>query len=291
MPTENHKKTDPEFLRRNAISVFFTLAFLISWGGVLAITLPTGIPGSGEALDRLYALVFLPMLAGPFLSALILSLLLDGPAGLKRLLLGFTVWRAKPLEYAAVFFMIPACALTVLSLFSAVEPAYTPAFLSTEGGIVMIASGLAIGITAGVIEETGWTGFVTARRQKDQTGLGFAVGLGIIHGFWHLLITIWYAGDEYGFVLIPYFLTAWILAIIVMRILVVWIFVRTGSTLLAAAAHTSHSGWFFVFWPPTTSPVQDVIWTAAFGTLGLVVILAIVYFAPLGDQKDSTEHQ
>ena len=37
------------FVARHPATTFFTLAFLISWGGVLAITLPTGIPGEGEA--------------------------------------------------------------------------------------------------------------------------------------------------------------------------------------------------------------------------------------------------
>jgi membrane protease YdiL (CAAX protease family) len=272
-------------LGRHPVAAFLALAFLISWGGVLAITLPTGIPGSGEALDRLYGSVFLPMLAGPLLSALIVSAFLGGWAGLKRLLRGFTIWRAKPVEYAASFLLIPACALAVLLTLSAVTPAFTPGFLGPNSGFALIALTLAGGLVVGLIEETGWTGFAVSRLLRGHTVLVVAVGLGLIHGFWHLPVTLWAEGAEFGLVFIPYFLAAWVLAIIVMRILIVWVFARTGSTLLAAVAHASHTGWLFVVWPPATTPVQDVIWTAAFGALGLAAVLSVVSLAPPGDQR------
>jgi hypothetical protein len=67
--------------------------------------------------------------------------------------------------------------------------------------------------------------------------------------------------------------------------LTVWVFARTGSTLLAAVTHASHSSWLFALWLLATTPVQDVIWTAAFATLGLVAALAILLIAPASNLK------
>jgi membrane protease YdiL (CAAX protease family) len=262
------------------VIAFFVLAFAISWGGVLAITLPTGIPGHGDNLDRLYGLVFLPMLAGPFLSAIILSYPLGGRAALLRLFQGLTIWRAKPIEYAAIVLLIPTSSFVVLFLLSLVSPAYTPGFLTAETRFGMIALFLMGGLLVGLIEETGWTGFGISRLLSGRSVLALGVGFGIIHGFWHLLVTVWAEGAETGLLLIPQFMTLWVLAIIVMRILIVWVYARTQSTLLAAVAHASHSGWLFAVWPPATTPVQDVIWTGAFGALGLAAVLALVHFAP-----------
>ena len=130
----------------------------------------------------------------------------------------------------------------------------------------------------GIIEETGWTGFTTPHLLSSRGIMPVAVSLGLIHGFWHLLSNTWAEGAEFGLVFIPYFLTAWILAIVVLRILAVWIFARTRSTLLAAVTHASHTGGLLAIWPPATSPVQDLTWTAAFGALGLIVVLTITSF-------------
>ena len=69
------------YARQHPVSSFFALAFLISWGGVFAITLPSGIPSQGDTVDRLYGLVVLPMLVAPLISALVISILLEGRAG------------------------------------------------------------------------------------------------------------------------------------------------------------------------------------------------------------------
>ncbi len=278
MTNDRGEKTVSSPLVRHPVMAFFAIAFAISWGGILAICLPTGIPGTGEALDSLLGPVGAAMLAGPFLSALIMSTVLDGRAGLARLSRGFTVWRARPIEWAAAILLIPACALAVLLPLSAVSPDYMPGFLGPQGGITLIALSLAGGFAVAVIEETGWTGLATPRLLEGSGMMPAAVGLGIIHGFWHFLSNVWMEGAEFGLVFVPYFLTAWILAVVVMRILAVWIYARTRSTLLAAVTHASHTGGLLAIWPTATSPVQDLIWTAAFGTLGLIAVLTIASF-------------
>lgn len=277
------------FLERHPISAFFALAFLISWGPILAICLPTGIPGQGTALETLLVPVYLAMLAGPFLSALIMSTVLGGRPALVRLFRGFTVWRAKPVEYAAAFLLIPMCALTALLALSLVSPDFRPGFLVMERGLstimLGITTGLASGFAVALIEETGWTGFATPRLLSTNSVMAVGIGFGLIHGVWHFLVTVWSAGAEYGVLITPFLFTLWLLALVVMRILIVWIYARTGSTLLAAVTHASHTGWLIAIWPRGTSPAQDVIWTAAFATLGLVAALTVLLLVPAGQRK------
>ena len=148
----------------------------------------------------------------------------------------------------------------------------------------MVVLSLALGLFVGTIEETGWTGFATPRLLRRGTPIAAAVGLGVIHGTWHFESNVWMEGAEFGLVFIPYFPAAWILAIVVMRLLIVWVFARTQSTLLAAIAHASHTGGLLAIWPPATSPVQDLIWTAAFATVGFAAVLTLIKRAPASNQ-------
>jgi membrane protease YdiL (CAAX protease family) len=260
-------------LPRYPVLTFFVLAFAISWGGILIVTLPTGIPGRGAALDGLLVPVILAMLAGPFVGSIVLSAAIGGRAGLAGLFAGFTLWRFGWANLALATLPIPAAALAVLLPLSLLSPAYTPGFLGDGGGLAMIGLSLAGGLIVALIEETGWTGFATPRLLARH-GVMVAAGiLGVVHGVWHFMSNVWMEGAEFGMLFLPYFLTAWILAIVNMRILAVRLYRKTGgSTLIGAIVHASHTGGMLAIWPRATAPVQDLAWTAAFAGLGALVL-------------------
>jgi len=275
----------PSFFARHPVAVFLTLSFAISWGGVLAVTLPDGITGDPETIDKLFVPVFLAMLSGPVLSALILTAVLDGWSGFLELFRGFMRWRAKPLEYAATCLLIPACALATLLPLAAMSPDFTPGVLSSNGGLDLIVLGLVSGFAAGMIEEACWTGFAIRRLLAGRTIIAVGISFGLIHGVWHLPVTIWNGGAAYGYYFIPYFLTTWILALITLRILIVWIYARTRSTLLSAVAHASHTGSLFILWPTEAIPAQQLLWTSLFAALGLMAVLIIVFLSSKGNSS------
>lgn len=281
--------TKNNILTRHPVMVFFVLAFVISWGGVLAIVLPTGLPGSAENLDRLYGGVFVLMLVAPFVSAIIVSAILSGGAGIRQLWSGIAIWRAKPIEYAAIFLLIPCCALFVLLSLSAISADYTPNFLSADSGFKTVFLFLIFGFVIGLIEETGWTGFALSRLWQGRAIVPLGIGFGFIHGIWHFLVAYWFEGADFGVLIIPFLIFLWVVAVVTLRILIVWVYSRTQSTLLAAIAHASHTGWLFALWPQATTPRQDVIWTTAFAALGLVAVLALVHFTSLKrlDQRNT----
>lgn len=286
MPLVERSNTATTFLKRHPVAIFFFLTFLISWGGVFAVVGPSGLPGTAEEIDRLYGDVVVPMLFAPLLAAIVVSAYLSGWAGVKRLLQGIVIWRAKPIEYAALFLLIPVCALTVLMAFSTVSTDYTPKFLDPENGLQTVFLFLALGFVIGLIEETGWTGFAISRLWRGGAILPLGIGFGVIHGIWHFLVAYWLEGADFGILIIPFLISLWLVALVTMRILIVWVFSRTGSTLLAAMAHASHTGWLYALWPQATTPQQDVIWTTAFAALGLVAVFTLVHFTSPDDRRN-----
>lgn len=96
-------------------------------------------------------LMFLAMLAGPSLAAIILTVIVDGLAGLRALLSRMGRWRANVRWYGVAFCTIPLLLLVLLfPLTLLVSSVYAPG--------VQIA-GFAIGLAAGFFEELGWISF------------------------------------------------------------------------------------------------------------------------------------
>ena len=267
----------PGGLARYPVLTFFVLAFAISWGGILIVAAP-GIPGRGAALDDLLVPVFLSMLAGPFVEEHRPVLRqFGGRAGLAALFHGFTIWRFGWANLALATLPIPAAALAVLLPLSLLSPAYTPGFLDDGGGLAMVGLSLAGGLMVALIEETGWTGFATPRLLARHGVMAAAVLLGVVHGVWHFMSNVWMEGAEFALVFLPYFLTAWVLAIVNMRVLAVRLYRKTGSsTLIGVIVHASHTGGLLAIWPTATTPEQDLVWTAGFAVVGAVAINATI---------------
>jgi len=275
-------------IRRHPVLAYFVLAYLIAWGGILLVALPVGgLSASPEALAPLAGPVFIAMALGPSLASVILTALLDGRAGLRALFGGVRRWRIGIRYYAAALFVVPAVALLVLFAFSAFSPVYTPAFLA-GGGVPLLLTGVVFGLVAGGFEELGWTGFAAPRLLSGHTVVGAALLIGVPHGIWHLLAGYyWGEGASYGLLFIPYFIMAWIVALVALRLLIVWLYRRTGSTLIAMLAHAGNTGGLLMLWPTGTSPFEQTLWTAVFAVALLGVVAALVWVRGAGNRFTS----
>lgn len=82
-------------VRTRPVLAYFVLTFLISWGGALLVVAvgPGRIPLTPEEFRPYFPYAFLASNAGPVASGLLLTVLLDGRAGLHKL-------RARLLEWA-----------------------------------------------------------------------------------------------------------------------------------------------------------------------------------------------
>jgi membrane protease YdiL (CAAX protease family) len=280
-----HQGGNLSAMRRRPVLVYFILAYLIAWGGVLLLVLPVGLSATPEDLAALFGPVFLAMALGPSLASVILTAILDGRAGLKALFGGLLHWRAGPRDYLPALLLVPATALLVLIAFASFSPVYTPALFGPGGGLPLLATGIVIGLAAGAFEELGWTGFAARRLLVERSVVATALLIGIPHGVWHLLVGYyWGEGASYGLLFVPYFIMAWIVALVALRLLIVWLFRHTESTLIAVLAHASYSGGLVMLWPTGTSPAEQTLWTAVFAMMLLGVVAALVWVRGTGDR-------
>lgn len=254
------------WLRRHELLGYFTLAYGISWGGILIVLIATGFDLS--ALQPLETgLIFVLMLLGPSTSGPTLTALLDGRAGMRELGSRLMRWRVGARWYAVALLTTPLLLLAILRLLSAiVEPAFAPRFQWAL---------FAIGLVTGTCEEIGWTGFATPRLLARQR-LGMAgLSLGLVWALWHVLVDFRYNVDAMGTAWLLEYAVVYVATLTPYRILMTWVYVNTRSLLLAVLMHASYTGWLLVLFP-ATSFTQGLLWQSAFAVMLWVAVTVVL---------------
>jgi ABC-type molybdate transport system permease subunit len=95
------------FIKRYPVLTYFALTFAISWGGVLILGAPYGMPATSEQFERLWAIVVLPYFLGPSIAGLLLTSLVHGRAGFRELVSRLLKWRVSFLWYAIALLTAP----------------------------------------------------------------------------------------------------------------------------------------------------------------------------------------
>ncbi len=231
------------FLKRHPALGYFILTFVISWGGVLVLGAPYGMPTSYTQFQKVWPIVFIPYFLGPALAGLLMTGLVSGREGYRLLGARLRRWRVSVRWYAVAVLSAPILVALVAFLLSLGSSAFLPAVVKAEDKLGMVIQGVMVGlIFGGFLEELGWTGFAVPSLRKTRTV--FAVGLivGLLHGLWHVFPTFWATGDASGSVSLtdfvpPLFFYAGVLP--AFRILMVWVYDRSESLLLAMLMHAS----------------------------------------------------
>lgn len=84
------------FIKRHALSIYYALAFAISWGGFLLVLGPDGFFATGSDIAGAGALA----IAGPAIAGVLMTGLVDGRAGLRGLVSRLRRWRVGARWYA-----------------------------------------------------------------------------------------------------------------------------------------------------------------------------------------------
>ena len=255
------------FLQRYPVITYFVLVLLISYGSFLVIVGPKLLRGGTEQASDAEFILFPILDMGVLLSALVLTGVLDGGAGLRKLFAGMGRWRVNPLWYAVAVLTPPVLALAVLLAFSAfVSPAFTPK---------LFLIGILFGIP-GIIEEIGWTGYAYPRMRAKRSALAAALLLGVLWGLWHAPVVDYLgAAAPHGAYWLPFFL-AFIAIVTAMRVLIAWVYSNTESLLLAQLMHVSMTASLVVFDPISISPAQETAWYWAYAAVLWVVVMLVV---------------
>jgi membrane protease YdiL (CAAX protease family) len=269
------------FIRKHPLTSYFCLAFLISWLGGFAAVGSKFI--SGSAMDPGdYAPLFLAMLIGPSLGGILMTALIGGRNGLKDLFSRMRLWRVAARWYFAALLIPPGLIMAILLGLSALAaPKYSPRFFPL---------GILAGIGAGFFEEIGWTGFAFSRLRLKRAVLSAAMWLGLIHVAWHVLPDYLGASASRGSYWLPHFLAMMLLSMTALRVLIVWIYVNSGSVLLAQLTHASSTGFLAALVPWKLTPAQDTLFYLFYGIgLWMVVFFIIIGFGKnLQQNKDKT---
>ena len=225
------------FIKRRPVMTYFALVFVISWGAGVLIVGPGAFPLSWERFERLGALLYIGILAGPSLAGILLTGLIDGRAGLRELLARLCRWRVGASWYALA--LLPALVITAtILLLSLVSSDFRPALIESndKSGIVMLVVGLSL--MFGFFEEIGWTGFAVPRLRSRHAVMTTGLTVGLVWGAWHF--PLFWEGNTFSAALPLAILLArlfsWLPAF---RVLMVWIHDRTGSLLVVMLMHAT----------------------------------------------------
>jgi membrane protease YdiL (CAAX protease family) len=136
------------------------------------------------------------------------------------------------------------------------------------------APGIVMGLSAGLIEETGWTGFVYPRMRRNRSALGAAAWLGLIHAGWHFLPGYMCQSADFGPYWLPHFVGFFVF-VAALRFLIAWVYEKTGSLLMAQLMHAFSTGFLGVLVPMGASPQSWAVFYGAYA-VALCAVVAIV---------------
>jgi len=253
----------------NSLKIFFYIAFLIPIIATILVTLKEGSQTelvttqiSGSAL-----IIIMSMVHAPTIAAVIVVFRDDGFDGIRKLFQQLKYWRFPLKWYMLALSVFPIAILAGLLIMTLFSPRYTPVF-----SISILAIGTLI---SPLWEEVGWTGFATPRMLKRYSPLKAGIYLGVIHLFWHLAADYWGSGEFYGNLYLAHFFL-WMAGLIVLRIITMWIYLRTKSLVLGWLTHISYTGGQTIFVPIVLTAVETILWNSIFVLVLLFVLVCFV---------------
>lgn len=276
-------------IRNNPVASYFLLAFAISWGGIVAVVFPGAIPAPASETERLFGLVYLAMLAGPVAAALVVTATAGGTAlrDFRRRLFN---WRASPRWYAVALLTAPVLLGAAALVAQWWAPQFAPGLLGADAAGPLAAASraefvllaIAVGVGAGVFEEVGWTGVATPRLRARHGMFATGIAIGVLWGAWHFLAVYWGSGDAFGDASVLAFMLASLFTFLPpYRVMMTWVFDRTGSLPVAIVMHTSLTTSSLLLSPAVTGH-DAILWNV---TTGAVLWIIVGAAALLGGRR------
>jgi len=222
------------FIKRHSLLIYFTLTFIISWGAVLILAGPNGIP----VADDQAVVLGMALLLGPGVAGILLTGLTSGRDGFRKLLSHLLRWRVSASWYAVALLTAPLSTVVVLLVLLLFSPEFTPSILISDEKASLILIGLVAGLMVGFFEEVGWTGFATTQMRLRKSILATGLIIGLLWGAWHFIM--FWENDSFSgafqLAILLARLFSWLPAY---RILMVWVYDHTESLLVVMLMHVS----------------------------------------------------
>src|SRR5215203_4070121 len=243
--------------KRRPLLSYFALTFAITWGGFVLAVGPGSIPATKEQFTTMPLLAILVALAGPRVSGILLTSLVYGREGFRDLFARITNWRVGAGWYAVALLTAPLVFTAALIPLSLISPVFRLGIFASDAKVSFVLMGIVVGLIVGIFEELGWTSFAVPTLLKLRYGvLSTGLIVGVLWGAWHLLGNdIWASvATSGGFPLVLFAVLVGLVLLVgqlpAYRVLMVWVYERTGgSLLLAILMHASYSASTFILGP------------------------------------------
>ncbi len=258
--------TNSTFMKRQSVLAYFVLTLVISWGSLLLIMGVGGILGTTTVPAERTPLVFLGMLLGPSIAGLVLTGLVHGRPGFRELVSRLRHWQVGVGWYVIAILTGPFIVGAILLFASLFSPAFVPSILTSNDKVTLLVSGLVGGILVGIFEELGWTGFAIPRLRQRYGILTTGLIVGLVWGLWHLPPFLASARASQS---VPPMLKLAVLLFSFLppfRVLMVWVYDRTKSLLVAMLMHMSQTATALLLAIPeadTPTVVVDLLYGVA----------------------------
>ena len=271
------------FIKSHPLLSFFALVFAIAWGGILILVGgPSGIPTNEEQFERLMPWVMLALLAGPSVAGIVLTGLVYGREGFRNLLTRMRRWRVGARWYALALLTAPLLYVGVSLALLLTSSEFVPGILATSDKASLLLMGIAYGLLGGgLLEELGWTGFATPTLLRQRYSV-LATGLiiGVLWGVFHWPVNGWagvtFSGALSVAISLPLQLFFTVAGLTAFRVLMVWVYERTGESLLVAMLMHASLTASMIILPPVVTGVAFLTYNLVFTAALWVVVGAVV---------------
>ena len=236
-------------------------------------------------------LVLVALFAGPSVAGILMTGLVSGRAGLRELLSRLLRWRVRARWYAAALLPAPFLVTTALLALSLLSPEFIPGLRHHRRQDCPDAVRYWVGASRG--RPLGGARLDRVRRAEAEAAvhrLYDALIVGLLHGAWHFLIALWAGGSFSGGQWTPYLLGIlffYLGALPAYRVLMVWVYDRTTSLVVAMLMHASLSASTLILQPPLTGP-PFLTWNLTLTAILWVVVAAVAMVirrTSLGDNR------
>ena len=257
--------TPVALLGKFPLTSYFIIALVFSWAVVLIVLL-------GYLPENFMAVV--PITLGPTVAALVMTVVTEGRAGIRRLLARFVLWKVSFVWYLFIFLGVPL----VFILGTIFLPGAMASFdhLSAKTWLFYLWTfPLVLAVGGPLFEEPGWRGFALARLQMKWGPLAGTLILGLLWAAWHYpqyLMPGW-AAQNGGFNARA--VAVFTLSVLPLTVVMSWVFNNTrGSLLIATLLHASANTFSIYIGPmfPAQATSQVSLFVG-FGTLALLIVL------------------
>jgi CAAX protease family protein len=240
-------------LRRYPVGSFYGTVVVLAWA-IFGVVVGPKL-GRGRPMEAIDAFKMFPLLV---LSVALCGLYwahVTGENGARMLLARVRRWRVGARWYFAAVGIPPVMVLGTLMVLGARSSRFHPGFFGW---------GVLFGLVPGLLEEVGWSGYLYPQLRRRFSPLAGGLILGVLWACWHLpVVDFLGAAGPHRAYFVPFFL-AFAAVLTAMRVLMVWIYERTGSVLLMQLMHASSTGSLVLFGPPHVTSRDEALWYGAY---------------------------